>query len=409
MPSLARAATARKTYDQLFGPLNVLVVDDMPPIRRMVRQMLQHLGVKGDIQEAGDGQEAWEALQEKSFDLVVCDINMPRMSGLDLLRHLRATPRYQTIPFLMISGEVSEDIVAASAESEVDGYLLKPFKTESLEGRLRSIIVKRYQPSQGEILFRQANEFLAVGRPEESLAVLEKLTEPPFRQQAKVLNLMGECYLALKNEEDAAFCFAQAIDINPKFLRAYQNLSDLVESQGDLASARGYLEEARRLSPLNPERLFTLGQLCLKDGAPEEARRFLEESWRIGQYVPATRRSEMAETFLAAGLNEVAEELFRQAIDATPQDVHLYNRMGVALRRQQKHQQALGYYQQALKLDSQNEKVHFNLGVLYFDLGEKDQALEAFKMALQIRPQFTEAQHFLKRHFSGEQLPAAPS
>ena len=56
MPNLARSVAARKTYDQLFGPLNVLVVDDMPTIRRMVRQMLQHLGVKGDIQEAGDGQ-----------------------------------------------------------------------------------------------------------------------------------------------------------------------------------------------------------------------------------------------------------------------------------------------------------------------------------------------------------------
>jgi two-component system chemotaxis response regulator CheY len=409
MPNLASAAAARKTCDQLFGPLNVLVVDDMPTIRRMLRQMLQHLGVKGDIQEAGDGQEAWETLQERSFDLVVCDINMPRMSGLDLLRHLRATPQYQTTPFLMISGEVSEDIVAASAESEVDGYLLKPFKIDSLEGRLRSIIVNRYRPSQGEVLFRRANEYLLEGQANEALKVLEKLTQPPFRQQAKVLNLMGECYLSLGSEDDASFCFCQAIDINPNFLRAYQNLATLMESQGDLTSARGYLEEARRLSPLNPERLFSLGQLCLKEGATEDARKYLEDSWRIGQYVPAARRSEMAETFLAAGLNEVAEELFRQAIDAAPQDAHLYNRLGVTLRRQHKHQQALEYYQQALKIDPKNEKVHFNLGVLYLDLGEKKKALEAFKVALQIRPDFTEAQAFLKKNFSAEELSALPS
>jgi DNA-binding response OmpR family regulator/thioredoxin-like negative regulator of GroEL len=400
---------ARKTFDKLFGPLNVLIVDDMPTIRRMVRQMLQHLGVKGDIHEAGDGQEAWEALQERSFDLVVCDINMPRMNGLELLRSLRANPRYHTTPFLMISGEVSEDFVAASAESEVDGYLLKPFKIDSLEGRLRSIIVNRYRPSQGEILFKKANELLLGGAPQEALTVLGKLTEPPFRQQAKVHNLMGECHRHLGSEEDAARCFSQSLEINPKYLRAYQNLAALKESQGDLASARGYLEEARKLSPLNPERLFTLGQLCLKDGDPGKARQFLEESWRFGQNVPAARRSEMAETFLAAGLNQVAEELFRQAIDATPRDVHLYNRLGVALRRQQKHQQALEYYQQALNLDARNEKVHFNLGVLYFDLGEKDKALEAFKTALNIRPQFTEARDFLKRHFLAAELPASPS
>ena len=203
------------------------------------------------------------------------------------------------------------------------------------------------------------------------MVVLEKLTRPPFRHQTKVLNLMGECHLALGSQKEAALCFAQAIEINPKYLRAYQNLAALLESQGDLASARGYLEEARRLSPLNPERLFSLGKLCLKEGALEEARQYLDESWRIGQYVPVAGRAEMAETFLAAGLDQFAEELFLQAIDAAPHDVHLYNRLGVALRRQHKHRQALECYQQALKLDSRNEKVHFNLGASILIWGKR--------------------------------------
>ena len=75
---------------------------------------------------------------------------------------------------------------------------------------------------------------------------------------------------------------------------------------------------------------------------------------------------------------------------------------GVALRRQHKHLQALECYQQALKFDSRNEKVHFNLGV-----GEKDKSLEAMSLALQFRPNFTEAQDFLRRHFSTDRLTAA--
>jgi tetratricopeptide (TPR) repeat protein len=169
-----------------------------------------------------------------------------------------------------------------------------------------------------------------------------------------------------------------------------------MESQGNLAAARGYLEEARKLSPLNPERLYRLGKLCLKEGAPQEAKKFLEECWHIGLHVPENRRSEAAEAFLAAGLEQAAEELFLQAIDASPQDAHLYNRLGVSLRRQQKHQQALESYQKALKLDPDNEKVHFNLGVLYFDLGEKDKALRAFRKAVSLRPDFTEAWDFSK-------------
>lgn len=73
--------------------------------------------------------------------------------------------------------------------------------------------------------------------------------------------------------------------------------------------------------------------------------------------------------------------------------------LGVALRRQQKHRQALECYQQALKLDPKNEKVYFNLGVLHFDTGEKEKALEAFRVALKLHPDFTEAQDFLQHHF----------
>ncbi len=130
----------------LFSQLNVLVVDDMPAIRRMLRQMLLSLGVRGRIAESADGEEAWEALQEQTYDLVICDINMPRLNGLELLKRFRGTPKYQTTPFLMITGEVSEKVVAAAAESEVDGYLLKPFKLDALESRLRNIVKKNSNP-----------------------------------------------------------------------------------------------------------------------------------------------------------------------------------------------------------------------------------------------------------------------
>jgi len=408
MPRSPKAAAKKGAPSHLFGPLNVLVADDMPAIRRMLRQMLLHLGIQGAIKEAGDGLEAWEALQEQTYDLVVCDINMPRMNGLDLLRRLRATPRYETTPFLMITGEVSEDIVAASAESEVDGYLLKPFKIASLENRLRTIIIRHHQPSPGEALFLKAKKLLKEGQPDKALGILEHLIVPPFRPHAKVFNIMGECFLALGSKGEAAVCFDQAMELNPKYLRAYQNLAAVMESQGNLAAARRYLEEAKSLSPLNAERLFHLGRLCLRDGAPELAKQYLLDSWRYGNYVPAAHRpEEVAETFLAAGLDQVAEEIFLKAIDAAPHDLHLYNRLGVALRRQQKHRQALDCYRQALKIDPKNDKVHFNLGVLYFDLGEKDKAREAFRIALHLRPNFPEALDFMKRNFPGQEVPSS--
>jgi CheY-like chemotaxis protein len=386
-----------RSSEGFFAPLHVMVVDDMPVIRRMLGHMLQTLGVRRPVHESADGLDAWEALHDNFYDLVICDINMPRMNGLELLRRFRADPRYETVPFLMITGEVTEDIVAA-AESEVDGYLLKPFKLSTLESRLRTIILHKHNPSLGESLFLKAKKLAAGNRPQDALALMDKLLRPPSKKQAKVMNLMGECHMSLASFDPAAACFTQALELNPQYLRSYHNLASLHEARGNLGEARRYLEQARSLSPLNPERLFRLGQLCLKDGDHQKARQYLTEFLECGHTVFAAERREAAEVFLQAGLDQVAEDLFIRSIEDNPGDVHLYNLLGIALRRQNKHQEALRCYQTAVDLAPANEKVYFNLGVLYFDLGNAENSLKAFQTALRLRPDFVEAREFVVRH-----------
>ena len=77
--------TAKSGRNSFLAPLNFLVVDDMPAIRRMLKQMLLLVGVTGRIGEAGDGVEAWDLLKDVPYDVVICDINMPRMNGLELI------------------------------------------------------------------------------------------------------------------------------------------------------------------------------------------------------------------------------------------------------------------------------------------------------------------------------------
>ena len=208
----------------LFGPLKVLVVDDIPAIRRLLAQMLQQLGVTSPIRQAADGQEAWELLKENPFDVVVCDINMPRMTGLELLKRLRGHPRFETTPFLLITGEVSEDVVAAAIESEVDGYLLKPFRLPALQRQLATILRGRHHPGPGEILFREAQRSLRDGNPGRALDLLHRLQQPPRKKSARILNLMGECLQARDSPLAAARCFQEALMLNPFHLTAADNL-----------------------------------------------------------------------------------------------------------------------------------------------------------------------------------------
>jgi len=125
---------------EFFKNLDILVVDDISAVRNVLTQILRNLGVEGRIDNAADGLEAWEMMQNYDYDLVICDIRMPRMNGLELKKLLRSTPKFVKLPFLMITGEVSGDMMASAVESKWDGYLLKPFPSSVLENSLLKLL-----------------------------------------------------------------------------------------------------------------------------------------------------------------------------------------------------------------------------------------------------------------------------
>jgi len=130
------------SHKEVLRKLDVLVVDDIAAVRKILAQILRNLGVEGRIDAAGDGLEAWEMMQTNKYDVIICDIRMPRMNGLELKRLLRATPRFAELPFLMITGEVSEEMMALAVESKWDGYLLKPFPSAVLAKQILKLLGK---------------------------------------------------------------------------------------------------------------------------------------------------------------------------------------------------------------------------------------------------------------------------
>lgn len=120
--------------------LRILVVDDFSTMRRIVRNLLVELGFSGSlIQEADDGENALIALRAQPFDLVVTDWNMPNMTGIDLLRAIRAEPSLKAIPVLMVTAENNRDQIIAAAQAGVSGYVVKPFTAVTLQEKLAKI------------------------------------------------------------------------------------------------------------------------------------------------------------------------------------------------------------------------------------------------------------------------------
>jgi two-component system chemotaxis response regulator CheY len=118
--------------------LAVLVVDDYATMRRIIRNLLQQLGYT-DVDEAADGEQALQKLREKDFNLVISDWNMEPMTGLQLLKHVRADGRLKQMPFIMVTAESKTENVIAAKEAGVSNYIVKPFNAEILKQKLAAV------------------------------------------------------------------------------------------------------------------------------------------------------------------------------------------------------------------------------------------------------------------------------
>jgi two-component system chemotaxis response regulator CheY len=121
--------------------LDVLIVDDSAAIRKILQRVLaQFDGTLGEIQEAADGLEAIEKLKQRPFGLVLSDINMPNMDGIELLGQMRANAQWSNIPVVMITTEGSQAKVLEAVELGARGYVRKPFTADQIKEKLTGLI-----------------------------------------------------------------------------------------------------------------------------------------------------------------------------------------------------------------------------------------------------------------------------
>ena len=121
-------------------PPNVLIVDDSAALRKILQRVLRQAEIPlGNLYEAGDGIQALEAMKANSVDLVLSDINMPNMDGLQLLAQIRANPQWQDIRVIMITTEGNQARVMEAVGLGAAGYVRKPFTADQIKEKLLSL------------------------------------------------------------------------------------------------------------------------------------------------------------------------------------------------------------------------------------------------------------------------------
>ena len=118
--------------------MKILIVDDFSTMRRIIKNILRDLGFT-NTQEADDGQTALPMLKNGDFDFLVTDWNMPGMTGIELLRQVRADERLGSLPVLMVTAEAKREQIVEAAQAGVNGYVVKPFTAQALKEKIEKI------------------------------------------------------------------------------------------------------------------------------------------------------------------------------------------------------------------------------------------------------------------------------
>ncbi|MEO6897242.1 MAG: response regulator [Caldimonas sp.] len=126
--------------------LRFLVVDDFSTMRRIVKGLLKDMGCD-NAEEAEDGVQALLKLKEQPFDFVVSDINMPNMTGFELLAAIKADTALKHLPVLMVTAEARKEDIVLAAKSGAAGYIVKPFTKATLEDKVQKILQKMAAPA----------------------------------------------------------------------------------------------------------------------------------------------------------------------------------------------------------------------------------------------------------------------
>ncbi len=385
--------------------LHLLLVEDQSELRRAITTMLKQMGIQM-VQNVATGTEAIEALHENPVDFILCEWNTPDLSGLELLKSVRGNSITKDIPFVMLSGrgQIEDDEFAETADYDVDAHIVKPISQQRLEILMGGILEKREKLRESSVYLSRAAAYIDMGAMEEAEAEMDSAhkTSPEsphfWVESAKLFEQLG-CNEKAKN------CYHQATEVNAGYAKAYEGLAGILEKEGKTDEAFEMLQKSVTISPRNRERQMKIAKVLLENSDEDGARTALYQAF--GEEADgAARNAQAAEFFMESGRADLAEAEYAFALEADPSNVHYYNRMGLAFRRQKKIDEAIENYRKALMVAQDDPILYYNMAIAQMESGKIDQAIASLRRALTLKPDFSQAENVLKKLRSSAELTA---
>ncbi|MBU2547777.1 MAG: response regulator [Proteobacteria bacterium] len=338
----------------------IMVVNDKLELRNIVRNYLKNEGYT-NLTISENSRSALKRARESLPDLILADADLPEMGGLDLLKAVRQDAKLAEVAFVIISGDTSQQFVARAAEFRVSGFLLKPFSNQTLVDKVGLIHDSLIHPSEGATLYQEANQLLQNGSAEAALEKYEQALAATRKGMAAIHYKIGRVHEVMDQEQEAEVDYERALHMSRMYVDAYDALGGLNLKWEKPDKALEYLNKSSEISPLNADRQLKLG-----------------------------------EALLGAGQFEAAEKAFKLSLQLDPAQTHIFNRLGITLRRQGKLEEAGQFFLRATEVTQDDENLFFNLSRVYLDQGHKESAVLYLEKALALKPDFEEARDLIQ-------------
>jgi two-component system chemotaxis response regulator CheY len=361
-----------------------LAVDDEANMRKTIVNMLSKMGFKNII-TAEDGKKALSIISTSKIDLVICDINMPEMTGLELFKTIKENPKNQNINFVFVTAEVRRETVARAAEDGGQAYIIKPFVMATLEDKILNVLNRKFKPSGLETHLKNFHQYMDNRDTQTAENELKKAAEIA-PENPTILYNFGQLSLITGETDKAVEFFKSAIEKKPMFVKAYDALGKIYEDSGDMESAIRYYEAANEISSANADRLIILSRLYKTKGEMEKAEHILKDAVSSVREDVSTSGHLMGELYLAKNENEKALEALLKAYKRNSYDTSIMQSLAEAYRKLGRQDQAIEKYEEIIKITPNSADAYYHMGKAYIEMANKNKAIEAIKKAWELNP-----------------------
>jgi CheY-like chemotaxis protein len=369
--------------------LSILVVDDMKSMRLTIRKMLQNLNVGKKLRFAENGKEGLEVLRSAKFDLVFIDWNMPVMNGMTMLEEIRNDVLLRDISVIMVTAEAERDIVSEVAETEIDGYLLKPLTLGALDQKIKAVIEKVNNPDPATRHRNQARELEEKGDFKAAIGQIKiALTHKP--SASRLLRQLGLLHLKIKKNNIAEKCLLKAASVNSQDTISRVYLADYYLKKNELEKGGNYYLEVLSLSTRYNDKAFDLGQKLLKAGFRSLALDIFSKIITRSKKQNVVRE-EIIDICMSNDELEYPQALLDQSIKENPSNYDMVYKAGIVVQKAGDWEKALAYFIEVDRHVRGHVDVKFQIARIYHMNRKILQADDYLNQILRIDPKHQEA------------------